>query len=157
MEGIKDILDSIGEHTRAERQQYIRNRSIARGQVTTQEGEDMTVWIVNRQYSTGDDWLNVPRGEYTTSKNSRWGQILTDHYQGNYYCMGYEKYNLRKVKRIEFKINNSASFLNTPSIEQLRVGISGENGWRFFHTINDAYNALRAGLEKLQEALKKNV
>lgn len=155
MEGIKDILDSISSHTLAERQHYIRNKSIARGQVTTNEGEKMTVWIVNRQYSTGDDWLSVPKGEYTTSKNSRWGQILTDHYQGNYYCMGHDKYRPRVAKRIDFTINNSSSYFNTPTLEQLRIGISGENGWRFFRTINDAYNAIQAGLEKLQEIQRK--
>ena len=155
MEGIKDILDSISAHTHAERQHYIRNKSIARGQVTTKEGENMTVWIVNRQYSTGDDWLEVPRGEYTTSKNSRWGQILTDHYQGDYYCMGHDKYRPHIAKRIDFKINNSAAYYNTPTIDQLRLGISGENGWRFFHTISEAYSAIRAGLEKLQEIQRK--
>ncbi len=155
MEGIKDILDSISAHTLAERQHYIRNKSIARGQVTTKDGENMTVWIVNRQYSSGDDWLSVPHGEYTTSKNSRWGQILTDHFQGDYYCMGHDKYRPRIAKRIDFTINNSASYFNTPSIDQLRVGISGEKGWRFFHTINEAYNAIRAGLEKLQEIQRK--
>ena len=155
MEGIKDILDSISAHTAAERQHYIRNKSIARGQVTTKEGENMTVWIVNRQYSTGDDWLNVPQGEYTTSKNSRWGQILTDHYQGDYYCMGHDKYRPRIAKRIDFTINNSSSYFNTPTLEQLKVGVSGENGWRYFRTINEAYNAIRAGLEKLQEIQRK--
>lgn len=155
MEGIKDILDSISAHTAAERQHYIRNKSIARGQVTTKEGENMTVWIVNRQYSTGDDWLNVPQGEYTTSKNSRWGQILTDHYQGDYYCMGHDRYRPRIAKRIDFTINNSSSYFNTPTLEQLKVGVSGENGWRYFRTINEAYNAIRAGLEKLQEIQRK--
>ena len=95
MEGLKEILESIKEHTQYERSHYVPNKSIARGNVTMKDGREMTVWVVNRQYTTTAD---TTYGKWVTSKNTRWGQILTSRFKGEGECMGYDSA-YRPVKR----------------------------------------------------------
>lgn len=150
MEGLKEILDSIKEHTQYERSHYVPNKSIARGNVTMKDGREMTVWVVNRQYTTTAD---TTYGKWVTSKNTRWGQILTSRFKGEGECMGYDSA-YRPVKR-EFTINNSASYFNNSSLDNLKVGISTEPSWRYFKNIHEAYNAINAGLAELLKIQKQ--
>lgn len=150
MEDLKDILNSIKEHTQYERSHYVPNKSIARGNVTMKDGREMTVWVVNRQYATSAD---STYGKWVTSKNTRWGQILTSRYKGEGECMGYDNA-YRPVKR-EFTINNSASYFNNSSLDNLKVGISTESSWRYFKNIHEAYNAINAGLAELLKIQKQ--
>ena len=53
--------------------------------------------------------------------------------------------------RLDFTINSSASYINTPDLENLKIGLSSEHTWRYFRSIDEAYRALNAGIEKLQE------
>ncbi len=150
MEELKDILDSIKEHTQYERSHYVPNKSIARGNVTMKDGSEMTIWVVNRQYSTTAD---TTYGKWVTSKNTKWGQILTSRFKGDGECMGYDSA-YRPVKR-EFTINNSASYFNNSALENLKVGISSESSWRYFKNIHEAYNAINAGLAELLKIQKQ--
>ena len=150
MEELKDILKSIKEHTQEERTHYIPNKSIARGNVTMKDGSEMTVWVVNRQYSTTADRTH---GKWVTSKNTKWGQILTSRFKGKGECMGYDSA-YRPVKR-EFTINNSASYFNNATLDNLKVGISTESSWRYFKNIHEAYNAINAGLAELLRIQKQ--
>lgn len=150
MEELKDILDSIKEHTQYERSHYVPNKSIARGNVTMKDGSEMTIWVVNRQYATSAD---STYGKWVTSKNTRWGQILTSRFKGQGECMGYDSA-YRPVKR-EFTINNSASYFNNSSLDNLKVGISTESSWRYFKNVHEAYNAINAGLAELLKIQKQ--
>lgn len=150
MEELKDILDSIKEHTTHERTHYIPNKSIARGNVTLKNGKEMTVWIVNRQYSSKGD---STYGEWVTSKNTRWGQILTSKFKGADYCMGYDSV-YRPVKW-EFTINNSSSYFNNSTLDNLKIGLSTESAWRNFKNIRAAYDAINAGLAELARLQKQ--
>ena len=149
MENLKSILDSIKTHTTREWYQSIPNKSVARGQVTMSSGKNEIVWIVNREYSGFGDSVLRPDGERVTSKNSRWGQILTSKFKGSDYCFGHDVRN--KPVRLDFTINSSALYINTPSLDSLRVGLSSEQTWRYFKNIDEAFKALRAGIDKLQE------
>ena len=150
MESLKKVLDSIQSHTAEERAHYIPNKSIARGNVTMKDGRNLTVWIVNREYSSSRD---STYGQYVTSKNTRWGQILTSKFKGDDFCWGHGSKN--KPIKLEFTINNSASYYNTPALENLKIGLSNESGWRFFKNIRAAYDAIRAGLDELMEIQRK--
>ena len=150
MESLKNILHSISNHTAEERAHYVPNKSIARGNVTMKDGRTLTVWIVNREYSTAND---STYGQYVTSKNSRWGQILTSKFKGEDFCWGRGSKN--KPVKLEFTINNSASYFNNPALDNLKIGISSEAGWRYFKNLKAAYDAINAGLNELMEIQRK--
>ncbi len=149
MENLKTILDSIKEHTTREWYQSIPNKSIARGQVTMKSGKNEIVWIVNREYAGFGDSVLRPDGERVTSKNSRWGQILTSKFKGTDYCFGHDVRN--KPVRLDFTITSSASYINTPILDNLKIGLSSEQTWSHFKNIEEAYKAFHAGIEKLRE------
>ena len=153
MENLKTILDSIKLHTMREWNQSIPNKSIARGQVTMKSGKIETVWIVNREYAGFGDGVLRPDGERVTSKNSRWGQILTSKFKGADYCFGHDVRN--NPIRLDFTINSSASYINTPGLENLKVGLSSDKAWSQFKNLDEAYKALHAGIEKLKEIQRR--
>ena len=150
MENLKEILDSINKHTSDERANFIPNKSIARGNVTMKDGRNITVWIVNREYAHQGD---STYGTFVTSKNTRWGQILTSKFKGDEFCIGRD--NKDRPVRLEFTINNSASYYNSSVLENLKIGISSEATWRYFKNLKSAYDAIKSGLDELLEIKRK--
>ena len=100
MEDIKNILDSIKQHTTAEADAYASNRTIGRGRVKIGKMPEKTVWVANtgyqssnRYYTTGDgrveslanSSIHTYTGDGTViSKNTAPGRLIMENYSGTH-------------------------------------------------------------------------
>lgn len=151
---LREVLESISEHTSVEIKERYRNPSIGMGEILIANSKK-TIWIVNNDYTrttvvqrdiTGgfQSTTNTGiKGEYsepgTTAipKNREPAITLLQEYEGPF-----EKV-FKNGQRKTFVVRCSAHYRNTGSdVRNVVVGIAGQKGWSTFPLLRDALVSL---------------
>lgn len=163
MENIKDILNSIKNHTDAESDNGVQNRSVGRSSVKLGRMGNKTIWITNTTTQSNYDHYtdrigNVHSVEHptmhtytkdgpTVSKNKELGIILMDNHTGTF------SYRTPQGP-MTVEIHNSSYYTQSTSrkdVYDLRVGISGNN-MLSFKTLEKAVSTYLEIIKKRDEA-----
>ena len=165
MEDIKDILDSIKQHTTAEEDANAINRTIGRGRVKVGKTLEKTIWVANvgyqssnRYYTTDDGRVesvssgNVhtyqSRGELVISKNVAPGRLIMEHYSGTYPYTA-------PAGQMEMEIYNAAYYTQQQgrnNVSDLSVGISGQPRLLRFQSLDAAISSYLKIIRERAEA-----
>lgn len=152
MEEIKDILDSIKKHTKAEADAYAMNRTIGRGLVKIGRVPQKVVWLANvgyqttnQRYTTEDGRVEVIMNSsvhtYTgdgvvISKNTAQGRYLMENYCGSFSFVA-------PVGRLTMDILNASYYTqlhDRNAVTDLSVGIDGQPRLLHFKDLDSAYS-----------------
>ena len=153
MEDIKNILDSIKQHTTAEADAYASNRTIGRGRVKIGKMPEKTVWVANtgyqssnRYYTTGDgrveslanSSIHTYTGDGTViSKNTAPGRLIMENYSGTHPYVA-------PAGRLTMEICNAAYYTQPQgrnNVYDLSVGIAGQSRLLKFPDLNTALSS----------------
>lgn len=161
MEEVKDILNSIKQHTTAEANAYATNRTIGRGRVKIGTMLEKTIWVANvgyqssnRYYTTGDgrvgsvssSIVHTYSGDASTviSKNTAPGRLIMENYSGTHQYVA-------PAGRLTMEIFNAAYYTQPQGrnlVKDLSVGIAGQPRLLNFPDLN---NALSSYLKLIRE------
>lgn len=165
MEEIKDILDSIKQHTTAEADANAINRTIGRGRVKVGGAAERTIWVANfdyqssnRYYTTNDGRVEGVSsgkvhtyqvgGELVISKNIAPGRLIMEHYSGTYPYTA-------PAGQMEMKIYNAAYYTQQQGrnvVRDLSVGISGQPRLLHFQNLDAAISSYLKLIREREEA-----
>ena len=158
---MREVLESIQDHTSVEIKERYRNPSIGMGEVLIGHSKSK-VWIVNNDFTRstiiqrditggfqGTTNTGV-KGEYSEfgsvaiPKNREPAITLLQEYEGPF-----EKVFINGQRK-SFVIRNSAHYRNTGSdIRDVVVGVAGQKNWSTFPLLKDAL----ASLDKLESEI----
>lgn len=165
MEDIKNILDSIKQHTTAEANAYAINRTIGRGRVKIGKTGEKTIWVANVGYQSSNSYYTTSDGRvesvsnssvhtYTgdgatvISKNTAPGRLIMENYSGTHPYMA-------PAGRLSMEIFN-ASYYTQPQgrnkVYDLSVGIAGQPRLLNFPDLNNAYSSYLKLIRERAEA-----
>ena len=139
MEDIKDILNSIKQHTTAEANAYATNRTIGRGRVKIGKVPEKTIWVANvgyqsnnSYYTTGDGRIEsvsnanvhtyIGGGATVISKNTAPGRLIMENYSGKHTYVA-------PAGHLTMEIYNAAYYIQPQDrnmVYDLSVGIAGQ-------------------------------
>lgn len=151
---MREVLESIQDHTSVEIKERYRNPSIGMGEVLIGQSKSK-IWIVNNDFTRttiiqrditggfqGTTSTGV-KGEYSESgsvaipKNREPAITLLQEYEGPF-----EKVFINGQRK-SFIIRNSAHYRNTGSdIRDVVVGVAGQKNWSTFPLLKDALASL---------------
>ena len=151
---MREVLESIQDHTSVEIKERYRNPSIGMGEVLIGHSKSK-IWIVNNDFTRttiiqrditggfqGTTSTGV-KGEYSESgsvaipKNREPAITLLQEYEGPF-----EKVFINGQRK-SFVIRNSAHYRNTGSdIRDVVVGVAGQKNWSTFPLLKDALASL---------------
>ena len=154
MEDIKNILDSIKQHTTAEAEVNATNRTIGRGRIRIGNSPEKTVWVANvgykssnSYYTTGDGRVEsisnanvhtyIGKGETVISKNIAPGRLIMENFCGIHPYMA-------PVGRLSMEILNAAYYTQQQGrnkVYDLSVGIAGQKRLLNFPDLNSALSS----------------
>ena len=164
MEEIKDILNSIKQHTSAEAKHSAINRTIGRGRIKIGNMPEKTIWVANagyestnRYYTTGDGRVESVSSSsvhtYTgdgavISKNIAPGRLIMEHYSGTYPYTA-------PAGSMKMEIFNAAYYTQPQGRDQvydLSVGIAGQPRMLNFPDLNTALSSYLKLIRERAEA-----
>lgn len=160
---MREVLESIQDHTSVEIKERYRNPSIGMGEILIGHSKSK-IWIVNNDFTRttivhrditggfqGTTSTGV-KGEYSESgsvaipKNREPAITLLQEYEGPF-----EKIFINGLKK-NFVIRNSAHYRNTGSdIRDVVVGVAGQKNWSTFPLLKDAL----ASLDRLEGEINR--
>jgi len=153
---LKEVLNSIDNHTAVEYRERYRNPSIGRGDVfIAKAGRTQTIWIVNNDlvktsgvtrditgaavstFDTGTKGEYSEPGSVAIPKNREPAITLLQEYEGHH-----SKVFINGEKR-DFIIKSSAHYYNYGgNVSNVFVGIAGNKNWSSFSSLREALSSL---------------
>lgn len=171
MEDIREILNSIKQHTTAEADAYATNRTIGRGRIKLDKTSERTIWVANvgyqsanSYYTTGDGRVgNISNGVHTyqgggeavISKNTAPGRLIMENYGGTHQYVA-------PAGSMVMKIFNAAYYTQPQGrniVNDLSVGIAGQPRLLHFQNLDAAmssYLKLIKDRAETQELIKQH-